>query len=85
MRDSNLQLLLLVAVVAIIFLIVKYYRLQSQLNQRVQQQFDAWRTRELEAARSQLRQVAQAEAGVALACFIHEGAHPGSQRAPHGS
>src|SRR2546425_11187631 len=66
MRDSNLQLLLLVAVVAIIFLIVKYYRLQSQLNQRVQQQFDAWRTRELEAARSQLRQVAQAEAGVAL-------------------
>src|SRR2546428_12345000 len=66
MRDSNLQLLLLVAVVAIIFLIVKYYRLQSTLNQRVQQQFDAWRSRELETARSQLRQVAQAEAGVAL-------------------
>src|SRR5437899_1045206 len=66
MRDSDLQFLLLLAVVAVIFLIVKYYRLQSQLNQRVQQQFDAWRSRELDAARSQLRQTAQAEAGVTL-------------------
>jgi hypothetical protein len=32
MRDSDLQFLLVVAVVVIIFLIVKYYRLQSQLN-----------------------------------------------------
>ena len=66
MRDSDLQFLLFVAVVAIIFLIGKYYRLQSQLNERVQQQVDAWRSRELDAARSQLRQAAQAEAGVAL-------------------
>ena len=66
MRDSDLQFWLLVAVVAIVVLIVKYYRLQSQLNERVQRQFDAWRGRELESARSQLRQVAQAEAGVDL-------------------
>jgi len=66
MRDSDLQFFLLVAVVAIIFLVVKYYRLKSELNERAQQQFDAWRSRQLEAERSQLRQVAQAEAGVAL-------------------
>ena len=66
MRDSDLQFFLFIAIVAIIFLIVKYYRLQSQMNQLVQQQVDAWRSRELDAARSQLRQAAQAEAGVAL-------------------
>ena len=66
MRDSDLQFFLFIAIVAIIFLNVKYYRLQSQMNQRVQQQVDAWRSRELDAARSQLRQAAQAEAGVAL-------------------
>ena len=66
MRDSDLQFFLFIAIVAIIVLIVKYYRLQSQMNQLVQQQVDAWRSRELDAARSQLRQAAQAEAGVAL-------------------
>src|SRR5438552_1901592 len=66
MRNSDLQILLFIEFVAILFLILKYYQLQSQLNQRVQLQVDAWRSRELDAARSQLRQMAQAEAGVAL-------------------
>ena len=77
MHEADLQFLLLVAVAAIIFLVVKYYRrkhqfesqlneLRSQIGVRVQQEFDAWKSRQLDAERSQLRQTAQAAAAVDL-------------------
>lgn len=70
MHQSDLQFLLWALVAVIVFLIIKYYRLKSQLpervHQRAQQEFDAWRSRELESVRSQLQQAAQMEAATAL-------------------
>ena len=68
-----LVLLLAVAVVVLLVIVVKYVQLHAQLNQlqaqlndRAQQQFAAWRDRELDAVRAQLRQAAQFEARTAL-------------------
>ena len=77
MRDSDLQFFLLIAAVVIVILFVKYFRLRSrsqselnqlkiQFNDRVQQEFNAWRSRDLDAERSQLWQSAQAAATVDL-------------------
>src|SRR5712691_3775826 len=77
MRDSDLQFFLLIAAVAAVILLVKYFRLKSrsqselnqlkiQFNDRVQQEFNAWRSRDLDAERSQLWQSAQAAAKVDL-------------------
>lgn len=77
MRDSDLQLLLIIAAVVIVIFVAKYFRLkarsQSQLNEfrlhlneRVQQEFDAWRSRQLETERAQLRQSAQETAKLDL-------------------
>ena len=67
MNGSSIFLLLLaVAVVAIIVIVFKYMQLQVQLNDRAQQQFAAWRDRELESVSAQLRQAAQFEAHTAL-------------------
>lgn len=66
-------LLLSVAVVAIVVIVFKYVQLQARLNQlqaqlndRAQQHFAAWRDRELDAVRAQLRQAAQFEAQTSL-------------------
>lgn len=77
MRGSDLQFFLLLAAVAIVILLVKYFRLKSrtqselnqlkiQFNDRVQQEFNAWRSRDLDAERSQLWLSAQASAKVDL-------------------
>ena len=67
MTDSSvLTWLLVAAVVAIVVLVRRYSDLQSHLNERVQQEFAGWRNRELEAARAQLAQAAQADAHLAL-------------------
>jgi predicted Holliday junction resolvase-like endonuclease len=69
-------LLLLVAVVTLVFLVLKYIQLQSRLTDHIQQytqlqahlndharaQFEHWRERELESVRVQLWQTAQADA-----------------------
>ncbi len=73
MRDSDLQFLLLIAGIVIVVLVVKYFRLrsrsQSELNQlkirfndRVQEEFNAWKSRDLDAERGQLWQAAQTAA-----------------------
>ena len=77
MRDSDLQFIIFITVVAVVILLVKYFRLKSrsqselsqlkiQFNDRVQQEFNAWRSRDLDAERSQLWQSAQAAAKVDL-------------------
>ena len=66
MADSNLWVLFWIAAVAIVILIIKYYKLHSQIHERVQEQFTVWRNRELDSARAQLWQAAQIEAKAAL-------------------
>src|SRR5262245_38376169 len=67
MRDPKLLLALLVlAGIALVVLGVKHLVLQSRINQRVLEQLDAWRGRELDALRAQLWHAAQAEARGAL-------------------
>jgi predicted Holliday junction resolvase-like endonuclease len=80
MRDSDLQLLLLIAVVVVVVLIIQYRKLRSQIseraqeyyqlrlhiNDRVQEEFDAWRSRELQSTRTTLWEAAQTEARVNL-------------------
>lgn len=77
MRDSDLQVFVLIAIVVIVVLLVKYFRLKSrsqaelnelkiQSNDRVQQEFNAWRSRDLDSERSQIRQAEQAAAKLDL-------------------
>jgi len=67
--SSALVVLVVVAallMVAVVVLWVRYSRLQARFSERVQEEFSAWRNRELEAARKELRQAAQDEAKLDL-------------------
>jgi predicted Holliday junction resolvase-like endonuclease len=66
-RDSSvLTPLLFAAILAIVVLVFKYAQLQSQVNDRVQQHLNLWKSRELDGLRAQFAEAARAEAGVAL-------------------
>jgi len=65
-NPSVLLVLLAITVAAVIFLVVRNAMIQSRISQRVQHKFALWRDRDLESARAQLWQAAQAEARGAL-------------------
>ena len=72
-QDNYTLLFIIVVAVLVIVMIVLYLsqratirQLQTQIELRAKQQYDNWRTRELEAIRNEQREVAQREARVNL-------------------
>jgi predicted Holliday junction resolvase-like endonuclease len=80
MRESDFQLLFWVAVVAVVILGLMYFAMKSRyyslsndyqtlrlhMNERVQQEFNVWRDRELGSERAKLSQAADAQAVLSL-------------------
>ncbi|NOT62793.1 MAG: Holliday junction resolvase [Acidobacteria bacterium] len=72
-QDSTTLFFIVAVIVTLIVMIVLYFsqrakigRLQTQIEIRAKQQYDNWRTKELEAIRNEQREVAQREARVNL-------------------
>jgi H+/gluconate symporter-like permease len=59
--------LLVGAIVAIVILGYFYVSLRSQISQRIEKGFTAWREKELDAVRKEQTELAQAQATVSLA------------------
>ena len=61
--QAFLTILLLLAAIAIVVLLIRFYQLRSQMSDRAQQLFSDWRNRDTANLRSELWHAAQAESG----------------------
>jgi predicted Holliday junction resolvase-like endonuclease len=66
MGEPELRLLVLALMGIALVVLVAHYRLRLRVNDVVQEEVALWKDRELQGALVQLRQAAQAEAGVSL-------------------
>jgi predicted Holliday junction resolvase-like endonuclease len=67
MGEAGLKLLVTALAAVLAILLVAHYRLRLRLRDELERRLAHWRGRELEAARAELRRVAEAEAGASLA------------------
>jgi predicted Holliday junction resolvase-like endonuclease len=63
-REILLTILFLLATVALVIVVLKFFRLKSELPTKVREQYEAFRNSELQALTQQYQQIAQKEATV---------------------
>ena len=70
--NEALLILLFFAVLALLYLLYRYFSLKSEIEARAREQYEGWRERELQAVQKQYEEITQKDATVQLSQWKQE-------------